>query len=160
IVDGEIVCFDERGQSSFRSLQQRFHLTDAREVEARMKRHPAYLYLFDLLYLDGRSIMTLPLRERKELLRQAVQCSDEVRWTPYQPEKGRTLWRRACRAGGEGIIGKHLDSPYIQGRSAWWVKIKCIARQEFVIGGFTDPQRSRVGLGALLVGYYSDDGQR
>jgi bifunctional non-homologous end joining protein LigD len=83
-----------------------------------------------------------------------------VRWTEYQPEIGKALWRQVCRQGSEGIIGKHLDSPYVQGRSSWWVKLKCIGRQEFVIGGFTDPQRSRVGLGALLIGYYSDDGKR
>jgi bifunctional non-homologous end joining protein LigD len=160
IVDGEIVCFDAHGQSSFRMLQQRFHLKDAREVEARRKRYPAYLYLFDLLYVDDVDITTLPLKQRKELLRQAVGWSDRIRWTEYQSGKGRLRWRQACQEGSEGIIGKHLDSPYVQGRSSWWVKIKCIGRQEFVIGGFTEPQRSRVGLGALLVGYYSDDGRR
>src|SRR6266404_9031774 len=68
IVDGEIVCFDEHGQSSFRSLQQRFHLKNAREVEARRKQHPAYIYLFDLLYVDQYDITTLPLKDRKKLL--------------------------------------------------------------------------------------------
>src|SRR5919198_3156784 len=96
IVDGEIVCFDERGQSSFRSLQQRFHLKNVRDVEARMRHYPAYLYLFDLLYVDEYDITTLPLKERKELLHQVVQWSERVRWTPYQPEEGRVLWRRAC----------------------------------------------------------------
>src|SRR5438270_7704025 len=81
IVDGEIVCFDERGQSSFRSLQQRFHLKNAREVEARRKQYPAYLYVFDLLYADGYDVTTLPLRERKELVRQVVHWSERVRWT-------------------------------------------------------------------------------
>jgi bifunctional non-homologous end joining protein LigD len=160
IVDGEIVCLDEHGQSSFRSLQQRFHLKNAREVQARSKQYPAYIYLFDLLYVDDYDLTTLPLKKRKELLHQVVKWSDRVRWTPSEPEQGHMQWQEACREGSEGIIGKHLDSPYVQGRSPWWVKIKCIGRQEFVIGGFTDPQRSRVGLGALLVGYYSEDGQR
>jgi bifunctional non-homologous end joining protein LigD len=160
IVDGEIVCLDEHGQSSFRSLQQRFHLKNAREVQARSKQYPAYLYLFDLLYVDDYDLTALPLKKRKELLQQVVEWSDRVRWTPSEPEQGSALWQRACHEGNEGIIGKHLDSPYVQGRSPWWVKIKCIGRQEFVIGGFTDPQRSRVGLGALLVGYYSEEGQR
>jgi bifunctional non-homologous end joining protein LigD len=160
IVDGEIVCLDDEGRSSFRAIQQRFHLTNPRDVEARRQKHPAYLYLFDLLYLDEYDLSTLPLIERKDLLRQVVHSSDRVRWTEYQPEHGRRLWRAACQDGSEGIIGKHRDSRYMQGRSSWWVKIKCIGRQEFVIGGFTDPQRSRVGLGALLVGYYSDDGQQ
>jgi bifunctional non-homologous end joining protein LigD len=159
VVDGEVVCFDPRGHSSFRSLQQRFHLKDAREVEARMKQYPAYLYLFDVLHVDGYDVTSLPLRERKELLRRLVHWSDRVRWTESQPGEGRALWRQACREGDEGIIGKHLDSPYVAARSPWWVKIKCVGRQEFVIGGFTDPQRSRVGLGALLVGYYGEDGR-
>src|SRR5207244_5410468 len=93
IVDGEVVCFDEHGQSSFRSLQQRFHLKNAREVEARMKQYPAYLYLFDLLYVDPYDITTLPLKDRKKLLRQVVRWTKKVRWTDYQSGKGRTLWR-------------------------------------------------------------------
>jgi bifunctional non-homologous end joining protein LigD len=160
VVDGEVVCFDEAGRSSFRSLQQRFHLKDAGEIQARMRKYPAYLYLFDLLYLDRYDLTGLPLEERKEFLRQAVHWSDRVRWTTYQEEKGQALWQQACREGREGIVAKQRSSRYVAGRSDRWVKIKCLGRQEFVVGGFTDPQRSRVGLGALLVGYYSDDGQR
>jgi bifunctional non-homologous end joining protein LigD len=160
IVDGEVVCLDEHGRSSFRALQQRFHLKNAREVAVRMQQHPVYLYLFDLLYVDSSDVRILPLKDRKALLREVVHWSHHVRCTTYQVEKGEALWRQACREGGEGIIGKHLDSPYVEGRSPWWVKVKCVGRQEFVVGGFTDPQRSRVGLGALLIGYYSDDGQR
>jgi bifunctional non-homologous end joining protein LigD len=104
--------------------------------------------------------MKLPLKDRKAILREVIHWSDRTRWTEYERTHGQALWQQACREGREGIIGKRLDSPYIQERSPWWVKIKCVGRQEFVIGGFTDPQRSRVGLGALLVGYYSDDGKR
>jgi DNA ligase D-like protein (predicted ligase) len=160
IVDGEVVCLDEHGRSSFRALQQRFHLTNAREIAIRMQQHPASLYLFDLLYVDGYDMRSLPLKDRKVLLREAVHWSHQVRWTRYQAEHGTALWRQACREESEGIIGKHLDRPYAGKRSSWWVKIKCVGRQEFVGGGFTDPQRLRVGLGALLIGYYSDDGQR
>jgi bifunctional non-homologous end joining protein LigD len=160
IVDGEVVCLDEHGRSSFRSLQQRFHLKNAHEVEVRRHQHPAYIYLFDLLYMDSYDLTVLPLKDRRALLRHVVRWAHQVRWTEYQPETGQALWQQVCRQGGEGIIGKHLHSPYVQGRSAWWVKLKCIGRQEFVIGGLTDPQRSRAGLGALLVGYYSDDGKR
>ena len=160
IVDGEVVCFDERGHTTFRSLQQRFHLKNAAEVQARMKKYPAYVYLFDLLYLDRYDVTGLPLDERKPLLRDAVVWSDRVRWTPSHPEKGKEFWRQACRKHEEGIVGKDLKSTYVPRRSRSWVKIKCIGRQEFVIGGFTDPRGSRVGFGALLVGYYSDDGKR
>ena len=93
----------------------------------------------------------------QKLLRRLVRWSDRIRWTESQPGNGRALLQQACREGSEGIIAKHLGSPYIQSRSPWWVKIKCVGRQEFAVGGWTDPQRSRVGLGALLVGYYEDD---
>src|SRR5205814_898345 len=86
--------------------------------------------------------------------------SDRVRWTEYEAKNGKALWRQACAEGQEGIIGKHAQSRYVGGRSDRWVKVKCVGRQEFVIGGFTDPQRSRVGLGALLVGYYDEAGKR
>jgi bifunctional non-homologous end joining protein LigD len=109
--------------------------------------------------VDAYEVQHLPLKDRKALLQEVVHWSPHVRCTPpYQAEHGTSLWQQACREGGEGILGKHLESPYVQGRSAWWVKMQCVGRQEFVIGGFTDPQRSRVGLGALLIGYYSDDG--
>ncbi|HMC90207.1 MAG TPA: non-homologous end-joining DNA ligase [Gemmataceae bacterium] len=160
IVDGEVVCLDENGHSSFRLLQQRFHLESAAEVQARMKKFPAHIYLFDVLYLERYDVRGLTLEERKKLLHDAVRWSKQVRWTEFHKERGIVLWREACRAGLEGIIGKHLQSIYVPTRSSNWVKIKCIGRQEFVIGGFTDPQRSRVGLGALLVGYYDDAGKR
>jgi DNA ligase D-like protein (predicted ligase) len=158
VVDGEVVCFDDRGRTSFRALQQRFHLTDAAEIKTRADQYPAYIYLFDMLALGSRDLTGEPMSERKRLLRRAVRWSDRVRWTPGTTARGTKAFRAACRRGDEGIIGKRLSSRYEPGRSPSWVKIKCIGRQEFVIGGFTDPQRSRVGLGALLVGYY-DDGQ-
>jgi bifunctional non-homologous end joining protein LigD len=156
LLDGEIVCLDERGQSSFRALQQRFHLTDAGVVASRVKEFPAYLYVFDLLYYDRFDARPLSLHERKKLLGKAVKWSDRIRNTPATPGRGTALLRQTCRAAGEGIVGKNIHTPYVGGRSEGWVKIKCAMRQEFVIGGFTDPQRSRVGLGALLVGYYDD----
>ena len=160
IVDGEVVCLDEQGNSSFRLLQQRFHLQNAREVEERMKRFPAYLYLFDVLYADRYDVTPLPLKDRKDILHKLVRWSDRIRWTEFRRQHGLVVFQEACREGHEGIIAKQVNSPYLQARSDWWLKVKCIGRQEFVIGGFTDPERSRVGLGALLVGYYSDDGQR
>jgi bifunctional non-homologous end joining protein LigD len=159
IVDGEAVCFDTEGRTSFRSLQQRLHLENTAEIAARQERFPAYIYLFDILYLERRDCTELPLAKRKPILRRAVRWSDRVLWTQGEPEHGVRLWREACRKGQEGIIGKRLDSPYIAGRSQAWVKVKCLAGQEFVIGGYTDPQGSRVGLGALLVGYYAEDGK-
>jgi bifunctional non-homologous end joining protein LigD len=159
LVDGEVVCLDEHGNSSFRILQQRFHLTNPQEIAERAEKFPAYFRLFDLLYTDRYDITPLPLAERKELLRDAVKWSERIRWTEFTPREGIRLFRDACRRGQEGIIGKRLESRYLPGRGRDWVKIKCLNRQEFVIGGFTEPKGSRVGLGALLVGYYEPDGR-
>lgn len=125
-----------------------------------MGQYPAYLYVFDLLFLDRFDLRPLPLEQRKRLLHQAVRWSDRIRETEFRHGEGKAMLEDACRRKTEGIIGKYRLSRYEAGRSPHWVKIKCILRQEFVIGGFTDPQRSRVGLGALLVGYYGDDGKR
>src|SRR5262245_38791921 len=84
LLDGEVVCFDAEGRTSFRALQQRFHLKNAEEVRTRSERFPAYCYLFDLLYLDRYDLTSLPLKERKELLRTAVHWSDRVRWTEHE----------------------------------------------------------------------------
>ncbi|MFL5329043.1 MAG: non-homologous end-joining DNA ligase [Gemmataceae bacterium] len=157
VVDGEIVCFDERGRTSFRALQQRFHLTQEAEIAIRAAKYPASIYLFDLLWLNGRDVTHEPLVERKRLLRKAMRWSQRVRWTEFTAMSGTTMFRKACRHGEEGIIGKLASSIYVAARSPAWMKIKCVGRQEFVIGGYTDPQRSRVGLGALLVGYYDGD---
>ena len=159
ILDGEVVCLDAQGQSSFRLLQQRLHLQDPTVIEERMRQYPAYLYLFDLLYLDHYDVTGLPLEQRKRLLRESVRWTDGIRWTEYTPETGTQLFQDICHQGGEGIIGKQRHSLYVPERSRNWVKIKCLNRQEFVIGGFTDTKGSRVGFGALLVGYYSDDGR-
>ncbi len=160
IVDGEVVCFDGNGRTSFRELQQRFHLDDPGEIRRRMDRHPAFIYLFDILHLEGRDLTELPLEARKDWLDRAVTWSDRVRRTEFERGGGVALLDRACKAGDEGIVGKRLDSRYRPGRSDAWVKVKCVGRQEFAIGGWTDPQRSRVGLGALLVGYYDKEGRR
>ena len=160
MTDGEIVCLDERGRSSFRNLQQRFHLLDVEEIRRRARDFPAYLYLFDILHWNGYELVSLPLEQRKQVLSRAVGKSERVRVTPSAREHGVSRFREACRRHEEGIVGKHLHSRYVGSRSREWVKIKCAAEQEFVIGGWTDPQSSRVALGALLVGYFSDDDKR
>ena len=125
----------------------------------RMQQHPAYLYLFDLLYVDHYDVMILPLQARKALLREVIHWSDQVRWTEYQRQNGTGLVAAGVPRRGRRHHWQASGQPVRPERSAWWVKIKCVGRQEFVIGGFTDPQRSRLGLGALLIGYYSDDGK-
>ena len=111
-------------------------------------------HVFDVLWLNGRSVTALPLDERRALL-QAMPFRLPV--TRVQLLDEDAPWERACREGWEGVIAKRRDSPYEHRRSKAWLKMKCEASQELVVGGFTDPQGARVGLGALLVGYFEAD---
>jgi bifunctional non-homologous end joining protein LigD len=154
VVDGEVVAFAQ-GLTSFARLQQRLGISDP--AEARRRRVAVYFYLFDLLHLDGHDTRRLPLRARKSLLRQALSFTEPLRFTAHQNETGEAMYRDACAKGWEGIIAKRADAPYHSGRGTQWLKFKCSASQELVIGGFTEPSGSRVGLGALLVGYYDGD---
>jgi ATP-dependent DNA ligase len=111
-------------------------------------------YVFDILWIDGRDVMSLPLEQRRSLLDGLPLRSPLKRVTTLDDPKP---WERACREGWEGVIAKRRDSRYEHRRSPHWLKMKCEASQELVVGGFTDPQGGRVGLGALLVGYYEQD---
>src|SRR4029077_3152108 len=111
-------------------------------------------HVFDILWMNGRDVTSLPLDERRALL------SDLPLRAPLQRVAlldGETPWERACSEGWEGVIAKRRDSRYEHRRSPHWLKMKCEATQELVVGGFTDPQGGRVGLGALLVGYFEGD---
>src|SRR5436190_9850942 len=111
-------------------------------------------YVFDILWIDGRDVTRLPLTQRREIL-QSLPLGKPLRRVTAL-EDGRP-WERACAEGWEGVIAKRRDSLYEHRRSPHWLKMKCEASQELVVGGFTDPQGARVGLGALLVGYYEND---
>ena len=108
-------------------------------------------HVFDILWLDGRSVTALPLEERQALLRRLPLRSPLRR---VEALEDAVPWERAKRENWEGVIAKRCGSPYEHRRSPHWLKMKCEATQELVVGGFTDPQGSRVGLGALLVGYF------
>jgi bifunctional non-homologous end joining protein LigD len=109
-------------------------------------------HVFDILWLDGRDVTPLPLDERRALLSGLPLRSPLERVASLDDPKP---WERACSEGWEGVIAKRRDSPYEHRRSPHWLKMKCEATQELVVGGFTDPQGGRVGLGALLVGYFA-----
>jgi ATP-dependent DNA ligase len=111
-------------------------------------------YVFDLLWMDGRDVMAMPLEERRSLLA-GLPLRPPLQRVPTLDEP--KPWEHACREGWEGVIAKRRDSRYEHRRSPHWVKMKCEASQELVVGGFTDPQGGRVGLGALLVGYFEGD---
>ncbi len=155
VLDGEVVAFE--GQvTSFSRLQRRMQLHDVER--ARATGVAVYLYLFDLLHLGGYSTRSVPLRERKQLLRTLVGFDDPLRFTSHRNEEGRAELEEACAKRWEGLIAKRASSPYRSSRSRDWLKFRCSARQEFVIGGYTDPKGQRTGFGALLVGYHDDEG--
>jgi bifunctional non-homologous end joining protein LigD len=153
ILDGEAVVFDAQGRSSFQALQNALgRVRSAERVQ---------LVLFDCLYLDGRDVRAAPLLERKRLLRAALArgpAQPLLHFSDHVVGRGTEFFAAACAKGVEGVVAKRADAPYRSGRSRAWLKIKCSRRQEFVIGGFTDPSGSRVGLGALLLGAYDAGG--
>lgn len=153
IVDGEIVAFDGN-VASFSKLQPRMQINDAES--ARKDGVSVFFYLFDLLHLDGYDVTGLPLRERKKLLKKTFQFGGPIRYTSHRNADGLTFLDEACKTGWEGLIAKRADAVYQHSRSPDWLKFKCSNEQEFVIGGYTDPQGTRAGFGALLIGYYDE----
>lgn len=156
LVDGEIVAFAHR-RTSFERLQRRMQITDP--AQARRTGVAVYYYVFDLLELGGQDLRGRPLLERKAKLRSSVSFGGCLRYTNYRRGDGETAFRLACRRGWEGVVAKRADSPYVPARSREWLKVKCAHGQELVIGGWTAPKGSRERFGALLVGYYTDDGR-
>jgi bifunctional non-homologous end joining protein LigD len=137
VVDGEIVAFDGDA-TSFGKLQQRLGVRDP-DADL-LRRVPVVYYLFDVLAIGGRDVRSLPLSDRKPLLRELLSFEDPVRFTEHVDGNGEPFWDEACRKGWEGLIAKRSASPYLAGRSKDWLKFKCLSSQEFVIGGYTDPQ--------------------
>jgi DNA ligase D-like protein (predicted ligase) len=151
VADGEVVAFDGR-RTSFARLQGRLGITNPEVARASGVR--VFYYLFDVLHLDGKSTVEVPLTWRKKLLRKAIDFNGPLRFAPHRVEDGIAAYRAACERGDEGVIAKLADSTYDSGRSRNWLKFKCVHDQEFVVGGYTSPKGSRVDLGALLLGYY------
>src|ERR1043166_3583216 len=155
VIDGEVVALDDEGRSSFQLLQ-------GREMEGR--KSPVYFYAFDLLQLDGKSLIGLPLEARKSVLEKlcaAVAAGNDgdlsIRYSGAIGGDANQLLVEVKRRGLEGIIGKQRNSIYEPGRrSGEWIKLKCVNEQEFVIGGYTPPQGARKHFGAILVGYYEN----
>jgi len=149
-LDGEVVAMQPNGISSFQSLQNVLSMNDTGRL---------YFYAFDLLYLDGYDLRRVPLLERKRVLEGLIPPAGALRYSEHVAGSGSDFFEQACRMKLEGVIAKRARSGYVSGRGRDWVKIKCVLRQEMVIGGFTDPAGSRSGLGALLLGVYDPGGQ-
>lgn len=146
IIDGEIVALDKKGVSSFQLLQT---------IEIG-ERPPIYYYAYDLLRLGGKDLRKLPLVERKTRLEQILKGAPEsIRYSASLGNNATQLLKQVTKLGLEGLIGKRTDSLYEPGRrSGAWIKLKTRREQEFVVGGYTNPQGARTNFGALLVGFY------
>jgi bifunctional non-homologous end joining protein LigD len=155
ILDGEIVAFDQ-GRPSFETLQKRMHLSSASAIRRLSHEAPVNYVIFDLLYLEGHSTMSLPYRDRRALLEELALDGPHWQTPAYHEGQGRELLTAVNEQQLEGVLAKRLDSPYRPGeRGGEWLKIKTQNRQELVIGGWLEGQGNRAGrLGALLMGYY------
>ncbi|MBI4446439.1 MAG: DNA ligase D [Acidobacteria bacterium] len=152
VVDGEAVMLDKNGVSNFQALQN--SLRERAE-------HELTYFLFDLTYCNGYDLRNVPLLKRKDLLRHLLNEAGQdtpLRFSDHVQGRGREFFALACRRRLEGVVSKLAVSPYLSKRSRSWVKTKCIQRQEFVLGGYSDPAGSRIGFGSLLLGYYDPRG--
>ncbi|GAB3439804.1 DNA ligase D [Massilia solisilvae] len=149
--DGEIVVNDEQGRPNFGMLQLAFDGSNTAQI---------VYFIFDAPFLRGYDLREVPLDERRALLQAELEKkpSGTVRFSAEFGEDPVQLMEAACKLGLEGVIGKRRDSRYVSRRSPDWIKLKCQQRQEFVIGGYTDPQGSRMGFGSLILGYHDKDG--
>lgn len=150
LLDGEVAVLMPNGITSFQALQN---------VES--SRGKLVYFVFDLLFLDGEDIAARPLDQRKAQLQTLLESSgqaDLLRYTEHFVGDGPRVFTHACKLGCEGIVSKRRSASYKPGRNTAWMKVKCVKRQEFVIGGFTEPEGARAGIGALLAGYYEPDG--
>jgi bifunctional non-homologous end joining protein LigD len=161
ILDGEIVALDQSGEpASFTRLQNRLHVSHARQAGALADSQPSAFVAFDLLRDGAEDLRVLPLKSRRARLDRVLRrsASPLVRLSEFVVGDGRELHARAQARGWEGIIAKRLDSRCASGqRSSDWRKLKLTHRQEFIVGGWTEPRGARSRFGALLVGTWRDD---
>lgn len=148
ILDGEIVLLDENQRSNFQLLQ------NAVKAEGN---YPFVYYIFDILYFEKYNLMNLPLLERKGILHQLIPSKEDavLRYSSHMIGSGNIVFNSACKMGLEGIIAKNTQSTYEQGRTKNWLKVKCVKRQEFVVGGYTEPKGSRGYFGSLFLGVFN-----
>jgi bifunctional non-homologous end joining protein LigD len=160
VLDGELVAFDAGGRPSFGALQQRMHVASREQARRLAKNRPVTYVIFDLLWLDGHSLMALPYAERRARLGELALKGESWQTPEHVTGHGRELLQASREQRLEGIVAKRLDSAYLPGsRGGSWLKIKTMARQEFVIGGWLPGKgRRRATIGALLLGVGEPDG--
>jgi bifunctional non-homologous end joining protein LigD len=158
IIDGEVVALDEQGRPSFSLMQQRSGMTHGGRRIAPRTDIPIVYYAFDLLYLDGYSLLRVDLEQRKELLAGILAAGELLRYSDSFDD-GLALYDAAKQRGLEGIVAKRRRSCYEAKRSREWLKMKITQRQECVIGGYTDPKGGREHFGSIVLGLYDDKGR-
>jgi bifunctional non-homologous end joining protein LigD len=160
VLDGEIVAFDDRGRPSFELLQQRMHVENAEAIRRLRQQVPVIYMLFDLLWLDGRSLMGEPYEVRRARLAALELSGSAWQCPPTEVGDGRATYEVSRQFQMEGVVAKRIDSIYEPGRrSRAWVKVKHTTQQEFVVGGWLPGERGRSGtVGSLLIGYYEGEG--
>ncbi|HUO86426.1 MAG TPA: DNA ligase D, partial [Thermoanaerobaculia bacterium] len=156
LLDGEVVVLDEAARPSFQRLQRRALLTRRADLERAAIELPAAYFVFDLLAFEGFDLRTLPLLRRKEILARLLPAAGPVRLADHVEERGEELFRAASVQGLEGLIAKRSDAPYRAGRSPAWKKVRSDRRDDFVVVGYTLPEGSRSGFGALHLGWFDD----
>ena len=156
VMDGEVVVLDEQGRPDFNRLQHRGRLQRRTDIDRATVEHPATLLLFDLLGFEDFDVRPLPLLERKELLRRLLPPAGALRYSDHVEERGEELFEQVQKLGLEGIMAKKADAPYRSGRFSQWLKIKADRSGDFVVCGYTEPQGSRAGFGALHLGAFQD----
>jgi bifunctional non-homologous end joining protein LigD len=161
VLDGEIVAFDETGRPSFGALQRRMHVASREQARRLAKRTPVTFMIFDLLWLDGHSLMALPYSERRDRLASLGLDGDSAQTPEHVVGHGSELLKASAEQRLEGIVAKRLDSSYQPGaRGGSWLKIKTIHRQEFVVGGWLPGKgRRQATIGALLLGVHEPGGE-
>ncbi|MBJ7313913.1 DNA ligase D [Rugamonas sp. CCM 8940] len=159
--DGEIVVHNAEGRPDFGLLQRAFEAPAGDGDGDGDETGDIVYFVFDMPYFDGADLRQLPLWQRRRMLREVLAHGPaaRVRFSEEFDAAPGEMMAAACRMGLEGIIGKRRDAAYVSGRTRDWIKLKCGRRQEFVVGGYTDPQGSRSGFGALLLGAYDGDGR-
>jgi len=154
VLDGEIAVLDAKGVSQFHLIQPRIANTDPNTIAHLVRSTPVVYYAFDLLYLDGYDLRGVELARRRELLDAVVTAGGSLRISECFPGAGEEMLEAARETGLEGLLAKHATSTYESRRSREWLKIKIVSQQEFVIGGFTEPQGGRSHFGALVLGVW------
>jgi bifunctional non-homologous end joining protein LigD len=158
IVDGEVCALDDEGRPSFSRMQQRSGMAESGSRIASKRSVQIVYYAFDLLYLDGYSLLRVDLEQRKELLSSIFAPNETVRYSDHFDD-GLALYEAAKERGLEGVVAKRREGCYLQKRSREWLKMKITRRQECVIGGYTDPKGAREHFGSIVLGLYDDQGR-